>query len=39
MLWVESLTRTGPRPRAARLAGAVLTQRESRPGEFVGELY
>jgi len=38
-LWVESLTRTGPRPRAARLAVEVLTQRESRPGVFAGELY
>jgi hypothetical protein len=38
-LWVESLTRTGPRPRAARLAGEVLTQRPARPGVFVGELY
>jgi hypothetical protein len=38
-IWVESLTRTGPRPCAARLAGEVLTQRPSRPGVFVGELY
>ncbi|MFF5290438.1 glycosyltransferase [Paractinoplanes globisporus] len=38
-IWVESLTRTGPRARVARLAREVLVQRQSRPGVFVGELY